>query len=168
MGIVVAGYGLSAFLYATISAYVSGENTAAFLLILSIGTFVSLEVAAFVLSPARMESAYAPLPLSPQPAPPMFRTLSGMSRSDDDEPEDLEDYSDAKLSPDRSDRGGLELFKDPDYWILMVAAFCLTGTGAFCLLSYACSILFPFPVQAAPLSRPEAIIHALFLSSSTV
>ena len=68
MGIAVAGYGLSAFVHATISGYISGDDTAGFLLILAVGTFTSMLVPASLLTPDRTE-AYAPLPMSPTSAP---------------------------------------------------------------------------------------------------
>ena len=123
----MAGYGLSAFVYATISGYISGDNTAAFLLVLAIGTSASFLVAATFMSSPRMQMAYAPLPLSPSSVP-MFRSDSSMSRTE----EELDEYSaepETKIPPAKTDVGGLRLFVSLDYWFTMIIAFCLTGTG---------------------------------------
>lgn len=129
MGIVIAGYGLSAFLYATISAYISGDNTSAFLLILAIGTFGSFSITATFLTPHHLAIARAPVPMSPT-ARPMGRSLSTLSGHSEDEVEEPE--SPSKLEHKivkTTDVGGLGLFKQVDYWLLMLVAFCLTGTG---------------------------------------
>lgn len=68
IGIVVAGYGLSAFVYATISGYISGDDTAAFLLILAVGTFSSLLGSSIFLTPQRMQAAFSPTS-HPSPSP---------------------------------------------------------------------------------------------------
>jgi hypothetical protein len=58
----VAGYGLSAFLYATISALLIGDNTDLFLLVLATGTFLSLFIAGLMLTKERMSLAYELVP----------------------------------------------------------------------------------------------------------
>jgi len=131
MGIVIAGYGLSAFLYATISAYISGDNTSAFLLILAIGTFGSFSITATFLTPHHLATARAPLPMSPTSRP-MYRSLSTLSAHTDDDEELEHATSSSKLeqkSIRTTDVGGLGLFRQVDYWLLMLVAFCLTGTG---------------------------------------
>ena len=127
MGIAAAAYGLSAFGYATISGYISGDDTAAFLLILAVGTSTSMFIAASLLTPDRTE-AYAPIPMSPTSAP-MLRSLSSASRSEE---EDIEDYSverESKGPPAKGDIGGIRLFATVDYWCTLVVGFCITGSG---------------------------------------
>ena len=127
MGIAASGYGLSAFVYAAISGYISGDDTAAFLLILAVGTSTSMFIAASLLTPDRTE-AYAPIPMSPTSAP-MFHSLSSVSRNGE---EDFEDYSverESKGSTAKGDVGGIRLFATVDYYITMVVGFCITGSG---------------------------------------
>lgn len=202
----VAGYGLSAFLYASISALLIGDNTELFLLVLAIGTFASLFGAGILLTNTRMETAYSLIPGgSPlQPERALLRhsrrrssasggTAGERDLSDDEEEMDdlshddgvagVAEYNEVDttitrgrtarsnsngsslLAPSSSintpnrpggnhkkqssilvkqageaitrikqdnilvETGALGLFKVPDYYLLMIVAFCCTGTG---------------------------------------
>lgn len=129
MGIVVAGYGLSAFLYATISGYIVGDNTTAFLFILALGTSASFAFAGALFTPDRLRT-YSAIPTEDN----LERgssEMSGLSHNVNDSHED--EYQTEGTKPISnvmtSDTGGLMLFKHVDYWYLMVIALCTTGTG---------------------------------------
>lgn len=177
----VAGYGLSAFLYASISGLIIGDNTELFLLVLAIGTFVSLFGAGVLLTGTRMQTAYSLLPGGSPPEPERTLLRRSTSRStgstgtvgerdgsiDDEQETELFDeseergrpraWSGSSLLPQRVgahkkkssilvkqagealerakketmlvETGSLGLFKVPDYYLLMLVAFCCTGTG---------------------------------------
>lgn len=182
---IVAGYGLSAFLYASISGLIIGDNTELFLLVLAIGTFASLFGAGILLTNTRMEHAYSLLP-GGSPVSPERTLLRRSSRSrsrstasadtagegilegldETEELDELEEEGDhprgrqsqsnpslriggsshkkqssilVKQAIEAKERnkqdnimietGSLGLFKVPDYYLLMIVAFCCTGTG---------------------------------------
>ena len=133
-GIVVAAYGLSAFFYSSIAAWLVADDTQAFLVILAAGTFISLFGSGLFLTPDLIQTAYAPLPSSPTSSQPLYRTRS-TSTSAEERPiesptEDLEQEVEDKMEARRNtDLGGISLLKVNDYWALMLLGFCLTGTG---------------------------------------
>lgn len=135
MGITVAGYGLSAFVYATISGYIVGDNTAAFLLILAIGTSASFAFSASVFTSDRM-GPYTAVPTDEADDRVQDRTSNEMNdMSPQRGPAIVRDEELAMSDPKRAmrkmspDTGGLMLFKKVDYWLIMIITFAATGTG---------------------------------------
>lgn len=109
----VAGYGLSAFLYANISGLIIGDNTELFLLVLAIGTFASLFGAGVLLTKTRMEHAYSLLPGSSPTVPErnLLRRSRSRSRSTIsvephfDDPREAEEQGDGSVSEEENLRG---------------------------------------------------------------
>ena len=133
-GIVVAAYGLSAFFYSSIAAWLVADDTQAFLVILAAGTFISLFGSGLFLTSDRIQDAYLPIPMTPSSTQRLYRTRSASTAADEDpvesSPEDLEQEIEDKAESRRNtDLGGISLFKVQDYWALMLLTFFLTGTG---------------------------------------
>ncbi|GLB33202.1 putative MFS general substrate transporter [Lyophyllum shimeji] len=137
-GIVISGFGLSAFLFSTISRVEFAGNTSSFLLLLSLGTSIPMIIGYFFIRPI-------PLP----PTDPVAGVEQGGSRSESDalNHEDSENHAllaseeDLPIAPVQLSRRaalsqgllpnvyGRKLWTSKDFWLLFTILSLLSGTG---------------------------------------
>ncbi|TEB28962.1 MFS general substrate transporter [Coprinellus micaceus] len=148
-GLVISGFGLSAFLFSSISRSLLAGNTSSFLLLLAVGTSLPMIIGFFLIRPIPLDhnekaEQYEPVSAHPDHLAP------GLSQRNDSQSPLLEVeeensiprtpgfVGEAGLAPDRAvpvthdttpNVHGLKLWKSPDFYLLFSILSLLSGTG---------------------------------------